>query len=125
MKKILITMLMIASASGSNANANENLKFHDNGASLKLADLDTGGINKDMLGISVLNTGPAKRNALIQNRTTGSALMGSETELGFSYDHPVNKKLNSNIKLLYRNDANNMLGASDGAAMFRLNYKFN
>lgn len=121
MKKLFVTItLILVSTTGSNALAEDNLKIYDNGASLNLASINNGNLE-----LAANSTGASKRSMLAQDDSTSSRTMGNETELGFSYDHPINEKFNTNIKFSYRNDANNNLGASDGAAMLRFNYKLN
>lgn len=64
-------------------------------------------------------------NPIVENYTVGLAPSGNETDLNFSYFRPVNEDLDVSFKLSHRNDADNIAGKTDSAAMFRFKYDFN
>jgi hypothetical protein len=49
---------------------------------------------------------------------------GNETDLGVDYMRPLTFKSNLSFSMSYREDADNVAGAKDGAVMMRYNLKF-
>jgi hypothetical protein len=120
MKNIIVSTLITLSVFPASAYANENILINENGATLKLGDT-----TNSIYGLEYANTAETKRSALTSDSSTSATQLGSESEVGFAYGHQLNENMNAKLKLLYRNDVNNTLGATDGAAMIRFNYKFN
>lgn len=120
MKKILATALVVLSVSPATTYANDNIIINDSGAILKLGDT-----NNSIYGLEYASTAETKHSALTPDSNTGAMQIGSESEAGFAYKQQISEKMDAKFKLLYRNDVNNTLGATDGAAMIRFNYKLN
>jgi hypothetical protein len=64
-------------------------------------------------------------NPIIQNQTVSLAASGSETNFTLSYFYPFTEDLDTNVNFSYRNDADNIAGNTDGAAMLKIRYSFN
>lgn len=73
----------------------------------------TYGAGTDMNGQPILAT---SRSSLVPG--------GSETDLGVAYGTPVADGIRASVNLMYRNDADNVAGARDGAMMTRLKIVF-
>jgi subtilisin family serine protease len=63
-------------------------------------------------------------NPIIQNQVVSLIPDGNETNLNLTYSRPVNEKLNTSFNLSYRDDADNIAGKTDAAAIFRVKYDF-
>ena len=61
---------------------------------------------------------------IIQNQNVSLVPTGSETDLGFVYSRPLAERLLGSFNFIYRNDADNVAGAQDAAAMMRVKYNF-
>jgi len=106
--------------------------------SLALTKDDVSGVG-DKLGITVdkplrITSGSASLavpvgqddfgNPIIENERTSLVPNGSETDLGFVYNRPIEEGVSTGLNVQYREDADNVAGAHDAAAMARLDLKF-
>lgn len=63
-------------------------------------------------------------NPIIYKEQVGLAPSGNETDIGFDYRRPLGYGFTSALSMTYREDADNIAGARDGAAMAYVNLKF-
>jgi hypothetical protein len=63
-------------------------------------------------------------NPIVSRQTIGLAPSGSETDLGASYGLPLGDGVSASLNLTARFDADNVAGARDAGAIFRLRASF-
>ena len=63
-------------------------------------------------------------NSIITSAKASLVPNGSETDLGFNYKRPISDDSNIDFRLTYRNDADNISGARDAAAMATYKFSF-
>ncbi len=66
----------------------------------------------------------ANGNPTIYKERVGLAPSGNETDIGFDYTRPLGFGVMSSVSMTYRDDADNIAGARDGAAMAHVNLRF-
>jgi len=63
-------------------------------------------------------------NPIINRERTSLVPTGNETDLSLNYTRPIAEDINSGFSLSYRNDAANIAGVNDAAAMLHMDIKF-
>ncbi|MGE3622906.1 MAG: S8 family serine peptidase [Bdellovibrionales bacterium] len=127
---------------GSNGNTNSLIggtsRLQSSSFSLAFVKDDVTGVG-DRLGVSIdkplrvfsgsamvnVPTGTDNNgNPIVESQRVNLAPTGSETDLGFTYSRPLAQDLLGSFNLTYRNDADNISGNQDAAAMVRMKYNF-
>ncbi|MFZ4761447.1 MAG: S8 family peptidase [Alphaproteobacteria bacterium] len=113
-------------------------RLQSKGFSVALAKQDVTG-NKDTLHISFekplrVYSGNASLalpvgtdldgNPIIENKKVSLVPNGSETDINLGYNRPLTDNIDGGFQLSYRNDADNIRGATDAAAMIRVKMSF-
>jgi subtilisin family serine protease len=75
-------------------------------------------------GVDVPTGTDVDGNPIMTHNRVGLAPSGNETDVGFSYRRPLAGGAEASFGLSYRQDADNVAGAKDGAVMFRYTSHF-